>query len=482
MARRNLRIAFLLALVLAAGGILLDAAGAERTGTAMDVPDAPPRDNVTVATESARYGTIMAWNPDGSPLYYNDTYTKYFDVDPVAGTAATVEYAATQTIHTEGPTCSDPPCTRNIVERANLSTGETELVYARYDPAERAAEWHDHHRVDETHVLIADMVHDQVFLVDTETELVEWRWDAQSDYPVEGGGPYPGDWVHLNDIDRLPDGRIMVSLRNQDSVAFLDSETGLQANWTLGRDGDHDTLYEQHNPDYIPREHGGPAVVIADSENGRLVEYQREDGAWTRSWEWTDDRLQWPRDADRLPNGNTLVSDTHGSRLLEIAPNGSVVWSVPLAHPYDVERLGTGEGSTGGQSATSLNLTSASASSAGESDGSDSSSGSAVDFPSLSDFLPDFDDLLETVLPNWVVNGLFYVSPIWMGDRGYWAVALGLGVLLVWPIVELRWRFPNVGVQLPVTVHSGDAEELSHPATDTDAERTPEGDRCERDG
>jgi len=64
--------------------------------------------------------------------------------------------------------------------------------------------------------------------------------------------------------------------------------------WTLGSEDDYDTIYEQHNPDFIPAERGGPAVVVADSENGRVLEYQREDGDWEQSWTWEDRRLQWP--------------------------------------------------------------------------------------------------------------------------------------------------------------------------------------------
>jgi len=446
--RRRLRVAFLLALAFSVGALAYGAATAERTGTAADVPVAPVTDNVTVATESARYGTIMAWHPNGTRLYYNDTHTKYFDVDPVEGTKLTVEYAATDTIHTKGPTCSDPPCALNLVERANLSTGETDVVYARYDADEHAAEWHDHERVDGTHILVADMIDDQVFLVDTETELVEWRWDAQSDYPVEGGGPFPEDWVHLNDVDLLADGRVMVSLRNQDQVAFLDPETGLQENWTLGSDGDHDTLYEQHNPDYIPESRGGPAVVVADSENGRVVEYQRENGTWRQSWEYSDDRMQWPRDADRLPNGNTLVADTHGSRLLEIAPNGSVVWSVPLAHPYDVERLGTGEGSAGGESASRLGLASRT-----DRGGDDRSGGPGA--------LDRLTGALEGLFPSWVLNGLFYVAPVWMGRVQFFAAGLGIVVAVVWSVAEFRWRFSDVGLRLPVYRRADDGNAAS---------------------
>jgi hypothetical protein len=456
MQRRRVRVAFVAALVVSVSVVAYGVATADRSGTAADVPEAPPREGVTVATESARYGTIMAWHPNGSRLYYDDTRTKYFDVDRIPGTM-TVEYAATDTIHTEGPTCSSPPCALNVIERANLSTGATEVVYARYDHSQHAAEWHDHERVNGSHVLIADMIDDRVVMVDTETELVDWAWDAQAAYPVEGGGPYPEDWAHLNDVDLLPDGRVMASLRNQDQVVFIDPERGVQNNWTLGSEDDHETLYEQHNPDYIPESQGGPSVLVADSENARIVEYQRENGSWTRSWQWADARLQWPRDADRLPNGNTLVADTHGSRLLEVAPNGTVAWSVPLAHPYDVERFGTGEDSTGGESAARLGLTAQTAAASDERDG-----GSVVD--AISEFV-------KRLPPTWVVNGVLYVAPVWMGREQYFAVGLAVGVAVVWPALELRWRFTDLSVRSPV-YRAGD--DSGRTTDDSVTERPPE--------
>jgi len=91
-----------------------------------------------------------------------------------------------------------------------------------------------------------------VFVVDTETGIIEWEWEAQTDYGLDSGGVYPGDWTHLNDVEALPDGRLMVSLRNHDQVVFLDRDDGLQEEWTLGADDGHDVLHEQHNPDYIP--------------------------------------------------------------------------------------------------------------------------------------------------------------------------------------------------------------------------------------
>ena len=439
LTRRRLRIAFLGILVVCSVPLAYAALTGFTTATKEGVPEAPPTKNHTVVTESARYGTIIAYAPNGSVAYYNETHTKYFDVDPVEGTRMTVEYAATDTLHAEAPRCQDPPCARNVVERANLSTGEVTEVYARYDYRETAGEWHDADRINETHVVVADMIADQVLLVDTETEMIEWTWDAQIEFPVESGGPYPGDWTHLNDVEVLDDGRLMVSLRNHDQVVFIDPGTGMQERKTLGEDGDHDVMHQQHNPDYIPEERGGPAVVVADSENGRVEEFRRENGTWNRTWEWSDRRMQWPRDADRLPNGNTLIADTHGKRVIEVNPSGEIVWNVSVTHPYDAERLETGDESTGGHSAAALDLTSRDRTSRG---------GHEYDFGIYEPFVR----LVRDYVPSRIVNAAVYVTPTWMGIAELGPAILATLVGVTWGVLEVAWVLQSrkIGVRSPV--------------------------------
>ena len=53
--------------------------------------------------------------------------------------------------------------------------------------------------------------------------------------------------------------------------------------------------------------------------------------------------LDWPRDADRLPNGNTLITDSRNGRIIEVTPSGEVVWSYGgLKVPYDADLLPDG--------------------------------------------------------------------------------------------------------------------------------------------
>lgn len=391
-----------------------------------------PRDNITVFTSHTTTGSIVALSPDGRLLYYNDTRHGYFDVDPSPKGEKTVVYSTVDRLNRLDPSCDADACIRNVIERANLTTGEVTVLYSQVDSPFLSTEWHDVDRVGRNRFLVADMANDAVYIVNTSTEIVEWEWRAQNALPISGGGAYPNDWTHLNDVEYLDDGRIMVSLRNQDQVIFLEPQTGMDHNWTLGTDDNTSVLFEQHNPDYIPGDRGGPAVVVADSENNRIVEYQRRGSSWQRTWTWRDRQLQWPRDADRLPNGNTLITDTHGGRVVEVDRTGNIVWSVDVASAYEAERIKTGDESTGGQSAKALNLSSK------VSVGTESASPSTT-----------LKQRVKIALPNKLVNGAAAVTPAWF--TFYDAVAISLLCLgsVTWTLLEFYWS--RYTLQWPIT-------------------------------
>jgi hypothetical protein len=344
---------------------------------------------------------LAVFTDRGRIVYHDDRYEVYFDVDPVPGTERTVEYVAAAQI--AGENCGDIDshwCTRNVVERVNLTTGTIQTVYAELNPEIYGTRWHDADRINETHLVLANINTDTVDIVDTRSGTVTWRWHASELYDRSQGGE-EGDWTHVNDVEVLADGRFMVSVRNMDEVIFLRPGDGVLETETLGTDEAHDVLYEQHNPDFIPAERGGPAVIVADSENNRVVEFHWDDGAWVPVWRWRDARMQWPRDADRLPNGNTLVVDSHGDRVMEVARNGSIVWNVQVGMAYDAERLGTSDESAGGRAY------------AGASDRGDPRAG-----PVAASAAGGFTDRavigLKDLLPSVAVNGLLYLAPSWV--------------------------------------------------------------------
>lgn len=364
-------------------------------------PIAPPADGTTVVTtQKFRHNFIVAFDPEGRVLYFDDSLDRYHDVDPAPNGTHTVEFVGA---------AYDGDTTHEVVRRVNLTTGETTDVYrhavARTDRPHR---WHDVDRVDADALAVADIARDSIFVVDTDTRERTYEWPAQAAYDLDSGGAFPRDWTHVNDVEHLPDGRYMVSLRNQDSVVFVEPGSGLDPEWTLGADDDYRVLNEQHNPDYIPAD-GRPAVLVADSQNDRIVEYRRAEGSWVRTWTWTDDGMAWPRDADRLPNGHTLVGDTNSGRVLEVDADGEVVWSVDGLGVYDAERLGTGGGDPA--PADRLGLTSRS--------------------PASVDRDAGLRDAVLGLAPPVVRNSVGFVAPLWLSTVGRVAavVAVASGTL-----------------------------------------------------
>jgi len=250
------------------------------------------------------------------------------------------------------------------------STNPDGTVVFEYDPDAREPVWshrmpgvHDTHNVNllsDRRLLVANMREyengvsdDRLYIEAAESGEREWEWPFREHYPNDTDGGFDGDWTHVNDVNLVGEDEryVLTSPRNFDQVVLVDRETD-DVVMRLGADGDHETLFEQHNPEYLEREDGTPVILVADSENDRVVEYERdcgdadprlgagtppEDCEWDRVW--AVDGFNWPRDADRLPDGNTLVVDTLNHRVVEITPEGEVVWEFYAAWaPYDAER------------------------------------------------------------------------------------------------------------------------------------------------
>lgn len=428
------------------------------TGTAA-ATDPATTDPVLVATiDGVGPGGLVAYDDRGNVVYHDDSLLLYHDVDPSPAGEHTVTYVASD--GAPPGACGGSRCLRNVVERANLTTGEVTRLRSWTHRRNGSTQIHDVDRINGSALLVADISFpDRVYVRNTTTGEVTWEWRVSNAYGPESGGAYPSDWTHLNDVERLPDGRVMISLRNQDQVAFVDPGQGLQSNWTLGADDDHGTLYEAHNPDYVPASRGGPAVVVADSENNRLVEYRRTDGSWERTWRWRDATLQWPRDADRLPSGRTLVADSHGQRLLSVSPDGRVAWSIPFpTGSYDVELLGTGDESAGGHSAAALGLRSrrpgaplhdgdtaiegatvgAGPTANGSAAGGPSGSGGGSGGPAA--VLSTLGYRLVALVPPLVLHGALYALPSWVG-------AVDAALLLATLVVGAPALLVEVGVR-----------------------------------
>ncbi len=449
--KRRLRLACLCTLVVllfpvAYNGLVTASPGEFTTINDTDAVNASS--SLTVTTTHTGYGTgetgaLAVFDENGTRVYQNTTYDRYYDVDPVSTGKYDIIYVA-QTDRQPAAcglqTGALQNCVTQHIKHTNLSTDETRTVYETTIFVTGGSDsWHDVDRLDDDRYLVADLFEDRVFIINTSTGVKEFEWAVDEDYPLTSGGRNKADWAHVNDADMVRNGTVMASLRNQDQVVFIDTDTGLQENLTLGTDGDYGTLYEQHNPDYIPRDRGGPAVLVADSQNNRVIEYQRN--ATTDSWEqsWVYERnLAWPRDADRLPSGNTLITDTHNNRLIEINQSGDIVWKADFLFPYDAERLETGKGSQGGKAASALNLTSETETATA----SDGGGGSA---------LSHLNNWFNRHVPAKLQHGVLWVAPPWMTLLDVILVGCVAGLTLAWFIAECRWA-SWIALQWPVSI------------------------------
>ena len=213
--------------------------------------------------------------------------------------------------------------------------------------------------------LISDMDLERVFTV--KDEEVTWSWEAKSIYD-EPKDPTRRDWLHINDVDVIGEGRYLVSVRNANQILIIERDQGVieiinkdyddedddsckrmgALEDTNGdgniRCGDPDILNHQHNPQWL----GEGKILVADSDNDRIVELNRNEvGKWEPVWalyEAGGIELNWPRDADKLPNGNILITDTLNKRIIEVDSDGEIVWGVWTQHiPYEADRLPYGE-------------------------------------------------------------------------------------------------------------------------------------------
>lgn len=171
----------------------------------------------------------------------------------------------------------------------------------------------------------------QVKEINPEGEVV-WSWHAR-DYFLKA--PYRDireeGWTHTNAVTRLENGNTLISLRNFNFIVEVDPQGSVVR--TIG-EGVFD---HQHDPEVLPNKnilvanHGRPhEAVEINPETGEIV------------WRFpVPKRSNWPvRDADRLPNGNTLITGT--TMIIEVTPKGEVVWQLKLINiAFGVEETKT---------------------------------------------------------------------------------------------------------------------------------------------
>jgi outer membrane protein assembly factor BamB len=136
-------------------------------------------------------------------------------------------------------------------------------------------------------------------------------------------------WTNGNSIEELPDGDILASYRPTSTVIRISRTTG-KILWKLGSP----TVAGQHAPTLLANGN----ILIFDNGVHRLddpVPFSRvievDPATNTIVWKYQD-KPAWnffsPRMgcAQRLPNGNTLITESSFGRLFEVTNEGEIVW------------------------------------------------------------------------------------------------------------------------------------------------------------
>jgi hypothetical protein len=161
--------------------------------------------------------------------------------------------------------------------------------------------------------------------------LWEWRsWEHLNpeDYPI-----HPifdrYHWPLINGVGLTRGGLVLMSLRTTSGVIGVDPSSGDVA-WRV----EHPVVAQQHAPVEMPN----GSVLLFDNGNlrpgvtsphSRVIEVDPQTQAVT--WEYADPMrpeffAPYMGNADRLENGNTLITESAFGRLFEVTPAGETVW------------------------------------------------------------------------------------------------------------------------------------------------------------
>jgi Arylsulfotransferase (ASST) len=209
-----------------------------------------------------------------------------------------------------------------------LDNGNTLVIRWSKLPAEVSA------RVQGGHIADDDpdwMWGDVVREIDPAGEVVrEWRsWDHLStDHHIKCPLESRKEWTHLNSIELTPTGDWLMSFRLTSTIAIVDGSTG-DVRWRWGPG----VLSHQHHATWLDNGH----ILLFDNGCHRLdgptfsqvleVDPITNQVAWSYKAESIMAFYSFMvSGCQRLPNGNTFITEGATGRLFEVTPEGETVW------------------------------------------------------------------------------------------------------------------------------------------------------------
>jgi hypothetical protein len=215
-----------------------------------------------------------------------------------------------------------------------------------------------HAGLEDANVLVADQLNNRVIELTRAGEIV-WSFGNGSNVPS------PASIVGPNDSERLPSGETLIAGTGgppgcgkpgqgldagcPDNRVLIVSAGG-QIVWQYGASdgtaGADAGLLDVPATARLVGTSKGDHVLIADQGNQRVIEVDRATQAIV--WRFppaadasASQALAGPNSAERLPNGNTLITDQLGNRVLVVTPSGQITWEYQsaLSSPSFASRL-----------------------------------------------------------------------------------------------------------------------------------------------
>ena len=175
------------------------------------------------------------------------------------------------------------------------------------------------------------MFSDQVVEVAPDgTEMSIWRSADHLDPETDAICPLEtrDAWGGANDLTSSPDGTtFLISFRILDTVALVDRSTG-EMNWKWGPG----IISHQHHPTYLDN---GNVLLLDNGSHRRGLSHSRviEVDPSISEIVWQYEGLpmvsfftHFTGGAQRLPNGNTLITEGQTGRLFEVTHGNEIVW------------------------------------------------------------------------------------------------------------------------------------------------------------
>lgn len=157
-----------------------------------------------------------------------------------------------------------------------------------------------------------------------------WSWDGMETYNKKPFNKVSHQgWFHVNGITRMKNGNTLISVRNLSRLVEVDKDGKMVSEKVFGKKGKGSlkkkNIIAQHDPEVLSN--GG--IIVPLTKVNKVIELSPER---KKVWEWQDPAgkkaKKGIRDANRLPNGNTLI--VQFNKIIEVTKNGDTVWELMI--------------------------------------------------------------------------------------------------------------------------------------------------------